>query len=88
MAPVTSLLWERGSRDLEDEPNTHGRDLLLGGRAPRAGEVMKMPHLAETFRVRLILVQYSGTPSNITGTYRRFYIGVLISKAVEFTGLG
>ena len=53
VAPMTSQLWERGSCDLQTPSNTYGRDLLLGGRAPRAGEIMKRPHLANTFRVSL-----------------------------------
>lgn len=48
VAPLTALHWERGTSDLQ---TTHGGDLLLGGRAPRAGDLMKMPHLASTFRV-------------------------------------
>ena len=55
VAPVTAQLWERGSQALQAPSNTHGRDLLLGGRAPRAGEIMRMPHLASTLRVSCIL---------------------------------
>lgn len=51
VAPVTSQLWERGSCDLQAPANIHGKDLLLDGKAPRTGEIMKMPHLANTFRV-------------------------------------
>ena len=52
VAPVAAHGWRNGSVDLLAASNTHGRDLLLGGeRAPLAGEVMRMPLLADTFRV-------------------------------------
>jgi gamma-glutamyltranspeptidase/glutathione hydrolase len=47
VAPLTSLYWDRGSCDLASK---HGGDMLLEGRAPKAGEIMRMPHLANTFR--------------------------------------
>ena len=37
--------------DLKASHNLYGRDLLLNGKAPQAGEVMTMPQLAETFKV-------------------------------------
>lgn len=52
VAPVAAYLWGLGSVDLLHPDNTHGEDLLLGGRAPTTGEVMGMPLLANTFRVR------------------------------------
>ena len=52
VAPITAHHWEKGLPDLYSPGNTHGQDLLLGGRAPRAGEIMKMPQLAKTFKVK------------------------------------
>lgn len=53
VAPLTSLYWERSCLDLLVPSNKHGRDMLLGGRAPKAGEIMRMPYLANTFKVGL-----------------------------------
>eukprot|EP00731_Ephydatia_muelleri_P028856 Em0020g500a len=52
VGPIGSLEWRAGAGDLLASHNLHGRDLLVDGRAPLAGEVMKMPHLANTFRAR------------------------------------
>ena len=52
MAPITAHLWELGSAELRDHGNPHGQDMLLEGKAPKAGEIIKMPHLATTFKVR------------------------------------
>ena len=52
VAPLAAVQWELGSPDLVAPSNTHGRDMLLSGRAPRAGDIMRMPFLAQTFRVR------------------------------------
>eukprot|EP00897_Mesotaenium_endlicherianum_P009703 jgi/Mesen1/8761/ME000524S08058 len=50
VGPLTAWQWAKGVRQLE-EGGPHGADLLLEGkRAPRAGEVMCNPHLAQTFR--------------------------------------
>ena len=51
MAPIAAHMWEQGSPQLLDPTNPHGRDFLLEGKAPKAGDIMKMPHLAETFKV-------------------------------------
>lgn len=51
VAPVAAFLWNKGSADLLRPGNSHGVDLLLNGKPPRAGEIIKMPHLAKTFRV-------------------------------------
>ena len=51
VAPVTAFHWQSGSENLAAPSNAHGRDMLLGGRAPQAGEIMKMPLLGKTFRV-------------------------------------
>jgi len=37
--------------DLKDPRNLHGDDMLLNGNAPKAGEMMTMPHLAATLKV-------------------------------------
>ena len=51
VAPLTSIYWDSHSCDLA---NKHGGDMLLEGRVPKAGEIMRMPHLANTFRVSFI----------------------------------
>ena len=48
--PIAAEFWKRGEQCLLH--NKFGRDMLLDGRAPRAGEIMRMPYLAQTFRVR------------------------------------
>lgn len=61
--PVSALCayyWQLGaSHQLLRDGNPHGADLLLDGKAPCAGDVMKMPHLASTFRVRKMLFVHS-----------------------------
>jgi gamma-glutamyltranspeptidase/glutathione hydrolase len=52
VSPVISLQWTRGQTQILKPGNPHGRDLLYeGSRSPRAGEIMYMPHLANTFKV-------------------------------------
>lgn len=43
--------WADGSHLLKTPQNPHGKDMLMpDGEAPKAGEIMKMPLLAKTFR--------------------------------------
>ncbi len=48
VAPFTALAWNRGARLLKNGPNAE--EMLLNGEAPREGEIMKNPTLANTFR--------------------------------------
>ncbi|MCY4483268.1 MAG: gamma-glutamyltransferase family protein [Spirochaetaceae bacterium] len=48
VAPLTAALWEGGAAPLMSA--RHGGELLLNGRAPRAGEVMRIATLAATLR--------------------------------------
>ncbi|XP_019615061.1 PREDICTED: uncharacterized protein LOC109462864 [Branchiostoma belcheri] len=50
VAPVAAYHWAKGAALLQYQDNLHGGDLLIQGKAPRAGEVMRNPHLAQTFR--------------------------------------
>lgn len=48
MSPITARAWDRGIPQLRNGP--HSNELLIGGKAPRAGEIMRNPNLALTFR--------------------------------------
>ncbi len=48
VAPLTARAWARGANNQLTGPNAE--ELLLNGRAPKAGEIMKNPNLANTFR--------------------------------------
>ena len=49
VAPITARAWQRGVKQLLNGPNAN--EMLIDGRAPRAGEIMKLPNLAKTFRL-------------------------------------
>jgi len=50
VAPITANSWKRGAqRQLNSAPN--GQELTIDGRAPRAGEIFRNPHLARTFEI-------------------------------------
>jgi gamma-glutamyltranspeptidase/glutathione hydrolase len=49
VAPITAFYWERGAPRLSDNA-PGGQELLLNGRAPRAGELMRNPTLGRTLR--------------------------------------
>lgn len=50
VSPLTAYFWERGAkRQLINSPG--GRELMIDGRGPRAGEIMRNPTLGNTFRV-------------------------------------
>jgi gamma-glutamyltranspeptidase/glutathione hydrolase len=48
VAPMTALAWNRGVKQLRTGPNAN--EMLLNGEAPKEGEIMKIPTLAQTFR--------------------------------------
>ncbi len=48
VAPLTAAAWQRGVKQLKQGPNAD--EMLINGRAPKAGEIMKLPNLARTFR--------------------------------------
>ncbi len=50
VAPLTAYFWDRGAqRQLANAPNGH--ELMIDGRGPRAGEIMRNPTLANTLRI-------------------------------------
>jgi len=48
VAPLTARSWQRGVKQLRLGPNAD--EMLLNGEAPKEGEIMKNPTLANTFR--------------------------------------
>ncbi|KAF9015493.1 nucleophile aminohydrolase [Cyathus striatus] len=46
---INSYSWQR-SEDLIKNASPNGDEMLLNGKAPLPGEIMKMPYLAQTFR--------------------------------------
>lgn len=46
---ITAHAWEKSER-LIQTASPNGGEMLLDGKAPREGEIMKMPYLAQTFR--------------------------------------
>ena len=48
VAPLTSRSWQRGVKQLRLGPNAD--EMLLNGEAPKEGEIIKNPTLANTFR--------------------------------------
>ena len=48
VAPYTAMAWKRGEQLLKRGP--FGEEMLLNGQAPKEGEIMKNPTLAQTFR--------------------------------------
>ena len=48
VAPLTARSWQRGVKQLRLGPNAD--EMLLSGEAPKEGEIMKNPTLANTFR--------------------------------------
>src|SRR4029078_13074446 len=45
VAPITAHMWEAGAR-VQLAHTLHGRELLIEGRAPRAGERFRNPAMA------------------------------------------
>ncbi|MFC1803418.1 gamma-glutamyltransferase [Thermoproteota archaeon] len=48
VSPITARAWDRGIPTLKSGP--YYNEMLIDGKAPGAGEIMKNPNLAKTFR--------------------------------------
>jgi gamma-glutamyltranspeptidase/glutathione hydrolase len=76
VAPLTAYFWNRGAeRQLANQPG--GDQLLLNGRAPRAGEVFRNPGLVATMRA----ISQHGKDAFYTGS-----IAERIVRAVQGAG--
>ncbi|KAJ8318022.1 hypothetical protein KUTeg_003113, partial [Tegillarca granosa] len=47
---IASKSWEKGFSFLTSELNTHGKCMLINGKTPKHGDVIKLPLLAQTFK--------------------------------------
>jgi gamma-glutamyltranspeptidase/glutathione hydrolase len=72
VAPLTAALWEGGAAPLMAA--RHGAELLLDGRAPRAGEVMRIPTLAASLHA---WGEHGAEP---------FYTGAIAERVVAAVG--
>ena len=50
VAPITSYSWQRGARN-QLSSALNGRELTIGGRGPKPGEIFRNPNLARTFEL-------------------------------------
>ncbi|XP_013386546.1 uncharacterized protein LOC106156026 [Lingula anatina] len=50
VSQVAAVMWDAGSHLFRVGKNTDGKDFLINGRAPKWGEIMKLPALAKTFK--------------------------------------
>jgi gamma-glutamyltranspeptidase / glutathione hydrolase len=72
VAPLTAHFWARGAeRQLKSALN--GRELLIDGRAPRAGEIFRNPGLAQTLKV----VAEQGAPGYYQGRIAESIVSVI-----------
>jgi gamma-glutamyltranspeptidase/glutathione hydrolase len=75
VAPLTAYFWGRSTERLLSAPG--GREMLLEGRAPQAGEVFRNPGLARTLR----RVAEGGKAAYYQGE-----IGEAVARAVQVAG--
>lgn len=70
IGPLTAYYWQRGA---ERQLRGRGEDLLIDGRAPRAGERFRNPSLARTFRA----LAEGGKQAFYTGEIARAIVAAL-----------
>jgi gamma-glutamyltranspeptidase/glutathione hydrolase len=59
VSSVTAHVWSQGITPFfAHKKNPDKDDFLTNGQAPCAGDVMKMPHLAETFKVHQVDIHF------------------------------
>ena len=51
VSTISADLWQKSEDVLKRWQKSHAEDLLIAGKAPRAGQVFRNPALAETLRV-------------------------------------
>jgi gamma-glutamyltranspeptidase/glutathione hydrolase len=73
VSPLTALWWQAGAEQLLSG-HRHGGELMVDGRGPRAGEVMRLPTLAGTLK---IMAESGKEP---------FYRGAIAEKIVAAVG--
>jgi gamma-glutamyltranspeptidase/glutathione hydrolase len=71
VSPITARAWDKGIPQLKNGP--HSDELLVNGRAPRAGEMMKNTNLARTLRE----VAEKGKPGFYEGRVAKEIVKVL-----------
>jgi gamma-glutamyltranspeptidase/glutathione hydrolase len=79
VAPITARAWGLGVSKLKSGP--HAEEMLIDGRAPGAGEIMRNPTLARTFRT---LAEY-GKPGFYEGRIAEAIVGLLDSMGGVMT---
>ena len=79
VAPLTSRLWAFGVPKLKSGP--YAEEMLIDGRAPREGEIMRNPTLARTFRT----LAEQGKPGFYEGRIAGAIVGLLASKGGTMT---
>jgi gamma-glutamyltranspeptidase/glutathione hydrolase len=79
VAPLASRLWGLGVPKLKSGP--HAEEMLIDGRAPRVGELMRNPTLARTFRT---LAEH-GKPGFYEGRIAEAIVGLLGSMGGVMT---
>ena len=81
VGPVSAWLWKRGAGEiLNTAPG--GASLLPGGRAPRAGEIVRNPALART----LAALGDAGDPTRATKAFYQGDIAARMARAVRDAG--
>jgi gamma-glutamyltranspeptidase/glutathione hydrolase len=73
VSPLTALWWQAGAEQLL-RGHRHGRELMIDGRGPRTGEVMRLPTLAATLQT---MAESGKEP---------FYRGTIAEKIVTAVG--
>ena len=77
VSPMTAYFWERGvKRQLKRWPNAD--EMLVNGRAPKEGEIMRLPNLARTFEE---LVEHGKA-----GFYSGRVADAIVDSMAEFNG--
>ncbi|XP_065192120.1 glutathione hydrolase-like YwrD proenzyme [Sycon ciliatum] len=82
VAAICAFHWQRGADVLtQDLKENNGGDLLVDGKAPQEGDVVKMPFLADTFRA----IQTQGKAGFYSGRIAQALINVVQANGGALT---